>query len=89
MATASGSSVICNRCGEMSLIQEVIEHPKGRQGPQVEVYQCQACKARQSLICEPVGGLDDEQLSWVEREVERRGSFFPSDYGGGGGRFGR
>ena len=70
---------------------EVVEHPKGNKGPQVEMFKCQSadCGATAALMFEPIGGTAPEDASWVEREIARRGSFFPSDYTGGGGFRGR
>ena len=84
MTVASESVVHCLRCGGLSARVEVVEHPKGRQGPQVEMYQCEdtTCGAKAALMFEPVGGTDAEAASWVEKEVARRGSFFPSDFSG-------
>lgn len=86
---ASESAVHCRRCGVPCALTEVVEHPSGHKGPVVEFYACQqeGCGRRAAVTFEPDGGLDAEQATWVEREVARRGAFFPADYGvGRGGR---
>jgi hypothetical protein len=63
----------------MTLMETVTTPGKG---PTIEMYACErdGCQRRAGLIFEPEGGLTDEQQSWVEVEIARRGSFFPSDY---------
>jgi hypothetical protein len=91
MAEPSGSQVYCLRCGEQAKMGEVVEHIKGNEGPQIEMFQCpnERCGARVAVIHEPVHGSTPEQTSWVEEQVRRRGAFFPADFGAKGGRFGR
>lgn len=84
----SGSAVVCLRCGEPAVKTDTVEHPKGRQGPLIEMYKCEAdtCGARAALMFEPVGGVNDDEASWVEKEVAKRGSFFPTDFNNRGPR---
>lgn len=64
---------------------ESVEHPGG--AARVEAYACE-CGRKAVVMFEHKGGLTEDEQGWVEREVARRGSFFPGDYGGGGPRFG-
>jgi hypothetical protein len=83
--SASNAVIVCPACGGAMLLEgQPIVPPKGK-GPTVEMYQCEGemCQRRAALIFEPEGGLTDEDRSWVEREVARRGAFFPADYTGG------
>lgn len=88
---ASGSAVVCRKCGGEAECVERIDHPKG--GPRIEVYRCggagdAGCGIKAVLMYESVSGeVSDEERTWVEREVARRGSFFPTDAAPGGGRF--
>ncbi len=86
MAAKSSDSVInCLRCGQPCACTEVIEHPQGKKGPQVEMYACEACGAKAGVFFEPLGGSDEEAATFVEREIARRGAFFPTDFTGGSG----
>lgn len=91
MTTArSDSAVRCRACGSEMRPEDVVTPPTGT-GPVIEMYQCpdDECARRAAVIFEPAGGMNDDDRSFVEREVARRGAFFPSDFGGGGGKFGR
>ena len=82
---ASESIVTCLACGSrMSVPEETITQPSG--GAIIEVYLCgsETCGRRAALVFEPQGGLSEDQQTWVEREIGRRGAFFPSDYGRSG-----
>lgn len=84
--TPSSSSVLCLSCRESMTPGETVAHPGG--AAQLEVYDCISCGRKAVISYELRGELSAEEASWVEREVGRRGAFFPSDYGGGGPRFG-
>lgn len=82
------ASIRCSECqAEMSPVEGPLTPPKG--GPVFHIFECpnDGCKRRAALIFEPIGGMTDDERSWVEREVARRGSFFPSDQHGRRGRF--
>lgn len=82
---SSESAVQCIRCGDTMGLQETVQQPKGAT---IEVYACarEECQLRAVVIFEIHGGLSPEQQSWVEKEVARRGSFFPMDFTGSGRR---
>lgn len=86
---SSESAVRCLNCGGDMRPEEVVTPPKG--GPTIEMYECgnDECKRRAALIFEPAGGMGEDDRSFVEREVARRGAFFPSDFGAAGGKYGR
>ena len=73
--------VACQR--QMERIKTVEKDDKGRP-LHIEMYQCadEACARKAVLMYEPLGGLAEDQRSFVEREIARSGSFFPSDYTG-------
>lgn len=77
------NAVFCHRCGDPMEMNEPISTPGT--GPQIEMYQCPraGCELRAALCFEAVGGNTDDQQNWVEREIARKGSFFPQDYIGG------
>lgn len=81
----SRSEVLCARCDSVMKCVEVVTSPGN--GPRIEMFQCplDTCGLKAALMFEMMGGITDEQRSWVEKEVARRGSFFPVDFGGGGG----
>jgi hypothetical protein len=86
----SGSELACIACKGPMVAREEVPYPG--QGPKLEVYECadEACHRKAVILFEPGGGLSDEERGWVEREVARRGAFFPSDFRGPqGSRFGR
>lgn len=83
----SGSAPNCLRCGQEMQGNEKVNHPGG--SCRIEVYAC-PCGRKAVIMFELAGGLSVEEDDWVQREVARRGAFFPSDFSGGGqGRFGR
>lgn len=92
---SSESAVRCRGCREFMKASETVAPPdagEGVTGPVIEVYVCEteSCQLRAAILFEPQGGLTDEQRSFVEREVGRRGAFFPSDLTGGfSGKYGR
>lgn len=66
-------------CREVMKRQEEVTHPDG--AAYLEFYACPADGRKLVLWWELTGGgVTPEQRSWVEKEVARRGSFFPSDY---------
>lgn len=86
----SESVVRCRACGTEMRAEDVVTPPKGS-GPVIEMFQCpdEECARRAAVIFEPAGGMSDDERSFVEREVARRGAFFPSDFGSSGGKFGQ
>lgn len=90
-------TIPCHVCGRV--MQRIEEFREDRAA--FDLYQCQqaSCGRKTSIVFEPEGGPTPDERSFVEREVARRGAFFPSDYtrgvgklgpgGGGFGRFGR
>lgn len=74
------TGVLCKHCGDAMAMQETVQAPN--QGPTIEMFACQreTCERKAAVVYEPEGGLDLEAQSWVEREIARRGSFFPSDF---------
>lgn len=83
------TTILCRECGAAMEAAETVTPPRGR-GPTIQMFQCPAeeCARRAAVIYEPAGGLSEDDRSFVEREVARRGAFFPGEYTGGGGRFG-
>lgn len=83
------TEVVCPTCTVLMRKEETVTPPKS--GPVIEVYQCvtETCQRRAAVIFEPAGGMTEDQRSWVEREIARRGSFFPSDVSQTEGRYGR
>lgn len=78
---------VCHECGSpVERIQEINEPENMLTGVRIDVYQCsnEPCKRRAVIVYEPTGGLTETQQTWVEKEVMRTGSFFPSDFRGGG-----
>ena len=67
-------------CRQAMTRAEVVPHPNG--AVHLEFYACSsaACGRRAAVLWELRGTLSDEDRTWVEREVARRGYFFPSDY---------
>lgn len=86
MSDYSGSSVRCRFCQAMLAPTESVPHPQG--ACHVEFYACE-CGHKAVVMFEVRGMLSAEEQSWVDREVARRGSFFPTDFKQGAGRFGR
>jgi hypothetical protein len=72
------TGVICKHCGDAMTMQETVVAPN--QGPTIEMYLCARDDRKAAVVYEPEGGLDEQAQSWVEREIARRGSFFPSDF---------
>jgi hypothetical protein len=71
----------CADCGASMRRVEEVQHPTAK-CRFLEFYQCNAEACARKLVLQwerPDGSLTDEDLSWVEREVLRRGSWFPSD----------
>lgn len=58
---------------------------QSEQGPPLDCYQCpdDTCKRKAIVVFEPSGGLSEKEATFVEREIARRGAFFPSDTTGG------
>jgi hypothetical protein len=80
-------TLLCVTCHQPMERIDIVE--QNDQGPRMEFYQCPAATcsgAKLAIIFELGGDLTATQQSYVEREVARRGSFFPADYMQGGGR---
>lgn len=79
----------CPACTEPMARVEVVDEPRVK----LDTYRCnrEACGRKAVVVFEPEGGLSEPEQSFVEREIARRGAFFPSDFTGshGTGRFGR
>lgn len=54
-----------------------------------DAYKCPepTCAKNVGVIFEPDGGFNEEERSFIEREIARRGAFFPSDYRSMGSRW--
>lgn len=76
-------SIPCLNCGGTMVRTE--EFTENR--VQFDIYQCpnEECARKVCVIFEPAGGLEPEEVPFLQREVARRGAFFPSDAGRGGG----
>ena len=77
--------VACKR--EMERVRTVDKDDQSRP-LHIEMYRCpdESCARKAVLMYEPLGGLAEDQRSFVEREIARSGAFFPSDFTGSGGR---
>ena len=76
----------CHVCGAGAERTQETQDPEGlAKGVRIEAYQCvrDECRRKIMVIYEPAGGLDEEQRTWVEREVMRAGAFFPADHAPG------
>lgn len=74
------TGVLCKHCGDAMQMQETVQAPN--KGPTIEMFECarEGCQRKAAVVYEPEGGLDEQAQTWVEREIARRGSFFPSDF---------
>lgn len=70
----------------MDRTEVVLEKPY----PPMEFYRCGKveCGRKAVVIYEPATGMDHDTRSWVDKEIARRGAFFPGDYVGRG-KYGR
>jgi hypothetical protein len=84
----STETIACRKCGDTMDPTEQVTSPGD--GPVIHFYVCARCDLKAVVMFEAVGGGTDEQQTWVEQEVGRRGSFFPNDWTGAsrGPRFG-
>lgn len=85
MANEPQQTLLCPHCRTRALAMvEDVRHPDGQLF--LQFYACPpadegGCARRVALWWELSGtGVSGEQQTWVEREVARRGHFFPSDY---------
>lgn len=87
---AGDSSLTCNNCGDLMKYVTTMTYPDGA-GPILEAYECERseCGRKAVLAFQPQGGLTKEHESWVDQELRRTGSFFPSDWTGSRGPRGR
>lgn len=78
--------IICPTCRATLLRVDVVE--QSAQGPRIEFYQCEkdTCVGKLAVLFELSGDLRPTEPGFVEREVGRRGAFFPQDFGAGGAR---
>lgn len=74
--------VACRQCGSPMRSKDEQDAPD--QTAHITLHVC-GCGRKAMVIYEPGAGASDEALSWVEQEVKRHKSFFPSDFTGGGG----
>lgn len=76
------ATILCPACG-LAMIRKDASLDRG---VEIDTYQCpdEECARKAVVVFEPPGGLSEEDQSWVEREIARRGAFFPSDYRPGG-----
>ena len=74
-------TIPCEACGRP--LGRVETFAEGR--TTFDVYQCaeSPCARKAVVIYEPPGGLLDEEVTFIEREIARHGAFFPGDYTGG------
>lgn len=73
----------CPQCGDpLARVEEMREN-----GVVVDLYKCQLedCGRKAVVIYEPSGGYGEDQQTFIQREIARRGAFFPSDYTGNRG----
>lgn len=77
----------CPSCREPMRRLEELKHADGQLF--LDLYQCSdvaRCGRKAGLQWELTGkGMTKEGRSWVEREIQARGSFFPGDYTGSSG----
>jgi hypothetical protein len=80
---ASGSGVVCRKCGELMVAGDVLAYPGG-QGPDLEFFACESpgCQRKAAVMFEPERARTDEENTWVERAVAQRGAFFPHEFSG-------
>lgn len=76
----------CADCrGVMRRVEE-IDHPVAK-CRFLDFYQCENTSCQRKLVLQwerPDGKLTEEDLSFVEREVQNRGYWWPNESGGGG-----
>lgn len=73
----------CPSCKEPMRHVEEARSPSPIEGILLDFYRCVGpdCGRKVALWWELTGqGMKPGQQSWVEREVARKGAFFPSDY---------
>jgi hypothetical protein len=71
----------CADCGSSMQRVESIEHPTAK-CRFLEFYQCNGAHCARKCVLQwekPDGTLTGDDLTFVEREVMNRGSWFPSD----------
>jgi hypothetical protein len=71
----------CATCGADMTRVDRAPHPGA--AIELDFYQCSVltCGRKVALWWELTGKpLTADEMSWVEREVRRRGAFFPADY---------
>lgn len=77
----TAQDLTCPSCQQAMRWLEQESHPDG--GLDLQVYQCAnpSCLRKACLVWwELQQGMSPGQRSWVEEQVMRRGSFFPSDF---------
>ena len=72
----------CQGCGAEAI--ERVEQLR-ENGVVVDLYKCgnEECGRKAVIIYEPTGGYSEDQQTFIQKEVARRGAFFPSDFTGG------
>lgn len=79
---AATQTMICADCGTVMRRVEELPHPVAK-CRFLEFYKCQNRECERKCVLQwekPDGDLTDADLTWVEREVMNRGSWFPSDF---------
>ena len=80
-------TILCSTCHQPLQRQSALSTPQTDEGPRIDVYLCEACQAgKVAVLFELDGAHVAPYEGWVQREVARRGAFFPSDYTRGGMR---
>lgn len=74
----------CPACESEMLVVERMRQDDQRRPLHIDLYRCPAeeCGRKAVVMFEPAGGLAEDQRTFVEKEIARRGAFFPSDYTG-------
>ena len=86
MAEASRPPLIalCRVCQLQMELEDVVEQSETT--PRIEVLKCPTGHGKIACVFELTFGGTAETEAFVQREIARRGAFFPSDYNRGGGR---
>ena len=90
MATDSQPlTVLCPACHQPYARVDTV--PQSDQGPRIEFYQCLGADCagtggKLAVLFEVDGAHAAPEPGFVQREIARRGAFFPSDHTRGAGR---
>lgn len=80
--------ILCPSCRQPLERGEVIDQTD--KNPRIDFYACprEGCQGNKIAVFFEVSGQHTHEPGFVEREIARRGAFFPADFQGnrGGGR---